>query len=275
MPIGYREFAAGLRKLGIGRSSPVIFHASMSAFGQVHGGADSILGALMANYNSLMAPTFTYRTMLVPEGGPPDNGMTYGSGKDKNLMAEFFHSDMPADRLIGAVPEALRRHPDARRSIHPILSFAGIHVVEALQAQTIAEPLAPIRVITGAGGWVLLLGVDHTVNTSIHYAEKLAGRKQFVRWALTRNGVQECPGFPGCSEGFQAIAPRLRWATRRALIGSGQVEAVSLADLVNTVQKMISENPLALLCNRSYCERCLSVREVLSSQPAPKIGNLP
>jgi aminoglycoside 3-N-acetyltransferase len=106
-----------------------------------------------------------------------------------------------------------------------------------------------------------MLGVDHTSNTSIHYAEKLAGRKQFVRWALTRHGVVECPGFPGCSDGFQSLAPRLEPITRRVQIGPAQVQAISLAGLAERVCAWIAEDPQALLCSKPYCERCQAVRQ--------------
>ena len=66
-----------------------------------------------------------------------------------------------------------------------------------MAVQTLAEPLAPIGALAQRGGWVLLLGVNQTVNTSLHYAERLAGRPQFTRWALTYEGVRECPQFPG------------------------------------------------------------------------------
>lgn len=183
--ISFHSLLAGLRRLNLGDSRPVIAHASLSSFGNVQGGAEALLGALLSLYPALVMPTFTYKTMLTPEVGPPNNGLTYGSRPDANRMAEFFHPAMPADRLMGVLPEALRRHPHARRSSHPILSFAGVNADLVLSSQTIDEPLAPIRMLAEAQGWVLLLGVDHKVNTSIHYAELLAGRPQFVRWALT------------------------------------------------------------------------------------------
>jgi aminoglycoside 3-N-acetyltransferase len=108
------------------------------------------------------------------------------------------------------------------------------------------------------------MGVDHTVDTSIHYAERLAGRKQFVRWALTTKGVVECPGFPGCSDGFQAVAPRLESVTHRVQAGPVEIQAVPLSDLVDTVRSLIAEDPLALLCSRERCERCDAVRATVN-----------
>lgn len=263
--VTFRELVMAFRQLGIDGSRPVIVHASLSAFGEVSGGAQTLLGALMSVYRGILAPTFTYKTMVTPEAGPENNGLLYGSSRDQNLMAEFFRPEMPADRLMGALPEALRQHPLARRSLHPILSFAGINLEEAIRCQTMDEPLAPIGWLARAGGVVLLLGVDQTVNTSIHYAERLAGRKQFVRWALTRRGVKECPAFPGCSDGFQALAPRLERYTHHATAGKAQIQAIPLADLIDTARVIVSKDPLALLCDRPYCDRCQATRQIVAA----------
>jgi len=261
LKLTFRELCAGFRKLEIDPALPVVVHASLSSFGQVNGGAQAVVEALLACYNTVVMPTFTYKTMLVPEIGPPNNAILYGRGTSVNFMADFFTPEMPADRLIGAIPEVLRCHPQARRTFHPILSFAGVNATQILQCQTLEEPLAPLAALHEAGGWVLLLGVNHTVNTSIHCGEMQAGRRQFVRWALTPQGVLQCPGFPGCSDGFEAIAPHLEGITRRVRIGKSGVQAIPLADLLATVCRLVSADPLALLCNRFYCERCQAVRE--------------
>jgi aminoglycoside 3-N-acetyltransferase len=210
-------------------------------------------------------PTFTYKTMVVPEVGPPDNALTYGSARDLNRMAEFYFPRMPTDRLMGILPETLRRLPQAGRSTHPILSFAGLDAEDILAAQSLVEPLAPIQVLAESGGWVLLLGVSHIVNTSIHYAEKLAGRQQFVRWALTPTGVVECPGFPGCSDGFDALERQLESLTRRVVVGKAQVLALPLEDLILAARAVIQIDPLALLCDHTYCERCLTIRHLAAN----------
>ena len=174
----------------------VIAHASLKAFGHIEGGAETMLEALLDSVRGVIMPTFTYKTMLNPEIGPLRNGMTYGSETDLNKMAEAFHPDMPADKTMGMLPETLRKHPKAKRSMHPIQSFAGIRADAILNSQTLFNPLAPIGALADQDGWVLLLGVDHRVNTSIHYAEKLGGRMQFIRWALLPDRVVECPGYP-------------------------------------------------------------------------------
>jgi aminoglycoside 3-N-acetyltransferase len=264
LPVTYRDISRGLRQLDLPHPATVIAHASLSAFGQVSGGASTLLGALLASVNALIMPTFTFRTELIPEEGPENNGLVYGSGKDTNRMAEFFTPQLPVDPLMGVVAETLRQMPNARRSSHPILSFAGINAASILQSQTLQDPLAPISFLAEQDGWVLLLGVDHTVNTSIHLGEKVAGRRQFVRWALAPNGVKECPGYPGCSDGFQAISPYLDGITRRVVIGQAVVQAMPLSGMLEAVQSLIADDAQALLCSRPDCPRCNAVRAVTS-----------
>ncbi|MBK8824635.1 MAG: AAC(3) family N-acetyltransferase [Anaerolineales bacterium] len=259
MTISSSDIKTGLATLGLTKSL-VIAHASLKAFGHIEGGADAMLDALLNSVRGVIMPTFTYKTMLNPEIGPPKNGITYGSESDLNKMAEVFHPDMPADKMMGTLPETLRKHPKAKRSMHPIQSFAGIRADAVLNTQTIYNPLAPIGTLADLDGWVLLLGVDHRVNTSIHYAEKLSGQIQFLRWALVQDRVVECPGFPGDSEGFEAIAPAVEKYTRRVEIGNAVVQAVHLKSLIKAVVDQLKENPFALLCQRQDCERCTAVR---------------
>lgn len=254
----YRELTESFLALRL-HDKPVIAHASLSAFGEIKGGADTLLGALLESVDSLVMPTFTYKTMVTPETGPPRNGISYGN-PDTNRMAIPFTPDTPADPLMGILPETLRKHPQARRTYHPILSFAGINADFALDAQTLYNPFAPVGAMEEAGGWLLLLGVDHTVNTSIHYIEKLVGRRQFTRWALTPERIVECPGFPGCSLGFEAIARELTRATRTTRMGKTFVHTVPLWGLFEITEKMLREDPNALLCDREDCERCNAVR---------------
>jgi aminoglycoside 3-N-acetyltransferase len=256
---GYAEILAAFQALGL-QDKPVIAHASLKPFGVLEGGAEAVLDAMLASFASVMMTTHTYKTKITPDVGPPNNGITYGSGHYKNQMAEPFHLEMRADPMMGILPETLRKRPSARRTAHPILSFAGIHADLALSTQTLYEPLAPIGALAEQDGWVVLVNVDHTVNTSIHYGEKLAGRKQFVRWALVDDRVVECPNYPGDSMGFDAIAPYIIDDMRRVQVGGGWIQAVPLVRLLDVVQALIRRDPLALLCERLDCERCMAVR---------------
>ena len=277
----YTEIKSALDSLGL-KDAPVIAHASLRSFGEVEGGAPMVVQAFIDSFGGVVMPTHTYKAMIVPQAGPDNNAMDYGKPDPFNTEPEFFTPHMPADVLMGAIPEALRQRPGAKRSSHPILSFAGFNVDAILATQTVKEPLAPIQALAEENGWVVLAGVDHTVNTSMHLAEKLAGRRQFIRWALVRDmltrpvplklaghnfastsvneRVIECPSFPGCSAGFQAIAKDIQPFTKRVTAGNSAVQAVPLAALFHAVISKINQDPKALLCFEPNCARCNTVR---------------
>lgn len=240
--------------------SPVIVHASLKPFGYIRHGADGILRAMLGSFKSIVMPTFTYWTMVTPEVGPDNNAMLYGREEDLNKQSISFKHDLQVDPMMGTLPETLRNHPMATRTAHPILSFAGINAESILATQTLFDPLAPIGALAEQDGWVVLINVNHTNNTSIHYAEKLAGRKQFLRWALVGDRAVECHNYPGDSRGFQAIEPYIKPDVFRVEVGKGFIEAIPLKRLLDVAQGLIKNDPLALLCERTDCMMCNAVR---------------
>ena len=267
--VTYRGLVRSLRGLGIPEGKPVIVHSSLQSLGPVQGGAVTVASALVEVFSSVMVPTFTYKTLIVPETGPADNAIQYGSRADGNKMAEFFFPDLPADRLMGVVAETIRKHPEAHRSGHPIMSFAGVNVREYLEKQLLTEPLAPIAAMYDHGGWVVLVGVGHEANTSIHLGERLAGRRMYTRWALMSDIVVTCTNIPYCSDGFDAIHPLLDPFTRKVQIGEALVQAVPLFELIQTTRQLIEADSSALLCSRTDCQACNTIRRLIQK---PKNG---
>ena len=259
--VDYYQLRSAFQQLDLG-NKPVIAHASLKPFGRIPNGADAVLQALSESVQAVIMPAFTYRTMITPATGPANNGISYGGDEYYNREALPFTLQMPADAMLGILPETLRTHPLAKRTSHPILSFAGIRADAFLKAQTLHNPFAPIGSLAEEDGWVMLINVDHSVNTSIHYAEKLAGRKQFLRWALLPNRVVECPSFPGDSSGFNAITKYIQADTQRVDLEEAFIQAVPLNRLLDVVQELIIKDPLALLCHQTDCERCNAVRNM-------------
>ena len=270
--VTFRDLQRGLRELGLAQGSRVIVCAALPTFGAVRGGAETVVGALLSLCDLIVAPAFTPQCRVWPRVGPPHNGAAYAGHDEDNANAEFFRPDLPVDPALGPLAEALRRAPGALRSSHPLCSFSALGSGAGLvaAAQSLAEPLGPIAHLAESGreAQVLLLGVDHTANVAIHYAEWRAGRKQFVRWALTSKGAVECPGCPGCPDGFNALTRELRAISRVAQIGTARVECLPLNPLQRAAEVLIRRDPTALLCTRRGCERCSAVRAVLAALSA-------
>jgi aminoglycoside 3-N-acetyltransferase len=228
----------------------------------VKGGAESVAGALTAQCGWVLSPAFTYSCQVIPPVGPAGNALEYGDHMAENGEAEIFRPDLPVHPSLGPVAELLRHRPGAQRSTHPLLSFVavGAGAENLLLAQSLAEPLGPIARLAEDGGDLLLLGADHTADIALHYAEYRAGRKQFVRWALTTEGVVECVGWPGCSRGFEAIAGRLGTIAQVKQIGAASVQRLPLSDVLKTAEDLLRADPTALLCSDPSCACCNAVR---------------
>lgn len=268
--ISYRDIVVGLENLGLSRSTPVLAHISLSQIGEVRGGQETLLGALLATIDNVMMPSFTFSTMIIPENGPADNFIDYGSGHNSNLNASIFTHSLPSDMSNNEISEALRRYPGTYRSSHPILSFTGLGLDVALIHHTPKDPYAPIKKLLDLNGWVVLMGADPSENFSLHYAEYLAGRKQFTRWALTVDGIAECPHFPGCADGFHKINYYLQDELRSAVVADACWYAVPLEVMVNSALALIRDDPFALLCNSLSCPRCNMVRKLIKKGVSDK-----
>ena len=219
MTVRLRDLLLGLRDLRLA-DAPVIVHSSLKSFGQVEGGAVTVVNALVAVFSTVIVPTFTYKTMITPLTGPENNGITYGSRQDQNQMAEFFTPRMPADPLMGIIPEMLRRHPRAMRSNHPIQSFAGINAEKFLASQTMDDHLAPLG-IAGTGG--RLGGADgrgpHRQHQ--HPLRRKTGRAQAIHpLGADTEGRGGVPRFPRLFSRVSRRSPR-RWKSSPARCKSG------------------------------------------------------
>lgn len=258
--IRYRELLQIFRSLPISEKHPVLLHVSDRSTEQIQGGAKTLIGTLRESFPTLMMPAFTYQTMVYPKKGPRDNGVEYNNPPLDNREALFFHPHLPVSDKVGKIPESFRKLPDVKRSTHPILSFSGLRVDDALQSQTLSRPYAPIAALEKRGGWVLLIDQDQTKNFTIHYALYKGGRTLFTRWALTSAGVKTCPHFPGCADGFPTLDRYLQEVSHHRQIETLPMTAIPIQSILRNVQTLLDQDPLALLCDQDHCLKCASIR---------------
>ena len=259
----FHEIVARLQEdLGVSEALDVLVFANASAFGDVQGGPETIAGALLAAVRTVVMPAFTYQTQVVPQVGPYDNAIIYGEADEQNLKAETFRPTLPVHPDCGVVADVLRRDNESLRSTHPVLSFAaqGPNAREALAAQTPGNPFGPVAWLEAHDGAVLLLGTDHRENVALHLAEQRAGRKTFIRWALTPGDVEELHNMPGCREGFRAISQYIAGSARTTMIGMARCEAMPIPEMLQTAERLIRQNPNFLLCNKPTCLFCSARR---------------
>ncbi len=268
--ITHDEIKEGLDALGL-RGATVAVHAALSSFGRVRGGAATVTEGLVDVCRTVMAPTFCSIGRCGPPADAPPWMMPDQNGIDVEFQVglippapdvfdpELFGRESKIDRAMGAVPRALLSHESAVRSDHPSRSW----VVVGERARFFAaphpphQPLAPLERLVDAAGFVLLLGVSLKRCTAIHIAEQRAGRHAFVRWVRYADGTVHTVREPGCSEGFDRLAPYVDHLMRRTTIGRCQAVAFPVEPLVETINSLIRGDPSITRCApESVCARC-------------------
>lgn len=257
--------AEGLAGLGLGSTSSVLVHASLRSFGWVDGGAEAVCRALVGSCGTVMMVGGSWELTGLP--APPGlvrphnayyNAETWAAFDDAVGKAVPFTPDLPVDGWLGRIPEALRLGHQHERGTHPLFSFlaVGTHARKLIDAQRLDWPLGPIEALAELGGHVLLLGVGHTSNTTIHLAEQRLGRSLFYRYAKAGPGAwMELPNVSGESHRFDEIEPELRPHTRELRIGNCRARLIAVEDVLACATRLIAADPAALLCEDKDC-RC-------------------
>jgi len=235
----------------------VCLHSSLSSFGKVTGGADAVVEAFLDAGCTLVVPSFTYEYKIAPlmelpqnahEGEyiPPLSGRIYTS--DTNEIA----SDM------GAIPRAVVNTPGRYRGVHPTNSFAalGPDAKEIIESQTPKDVYAPFRKIIEKKGYIVLAGVDLTKMTVIHYAEQLAGRELFIRWALGSDGKPTCMREGSCSDGFNRLMPFVSEIEKQITVGSSLWRIYTICEIVEACTTAIRQDAGITHCGDLKCSRC-------------------
>ena len=155
------DVVRGLVELGIRRGSLVMVHSSLSAIGRVDGGPDAVVDAFLdviGPDGTLVVPTFTY-----PADCP--------AARDPDWI--FDPAETPSG--MGAISDAVRRRPQARRSIHLWHSVAAIGPladrITSAGGPSAWDSQSPMAWTFRNGGWLLLLGVSYQSLTAIHIWE--------------------------------------------------------------------------------------------------------
>jgi aminoglycoside 3-N-acetyltransferase len=269
-----RQIVEGLDALGLSASSTVIVHSSLRSFGQVEGGALTVCEALIDVCSTVIMPAGTWDLTGIP--APPGLVRPHNAALAAATWDAFdaaltrvvpFAPDLPIDRELGRIPETLREAFPHHRGAHPLLSYVAVgrHAPELVAAQRLDWPLGSLEALADLGGDVLLLGVDHTTNTTIHLAEQRLGRSRFFRYAKAAPGVwMELPNIPGESHRFDAIASHLAGVTREVQIGVCRARCIAARDVLVATEALVTLDPAALLCDDPDCRCGAALQQRLS-----------
>lgn len=254
-----QDIITGLEKLRL-QPSKVAVHCSLSSFGSVNGGADTVIKAIFSVYETVMMPAFCWEANAAPPDAdrPQQNGCNYSFYDNWSKPAvKFLIESAGIEKSMGAVSRSFIARPDVLRSDHPWHSWAalGNGVKNYLSPHSWDTTNVPLERLASDGGWVILMGVGLSSCTAVHIAEERAGRRPFIRWMRDRNGNVRRVRASGCAKGFDRLLPHCIDIFKETRIGNARILAAPLKKLISITTEIIKSDPEITRCS-TECIRC-------------------
>lgn len=158
----YQKIKEDLLALGVQKGDDLLLHASFKALGNVEGGIETLIEALISclgDNGTLLFPTLTFRTVTA-----------------ENPIFDI----RTTPSCVGAIGEYFRNLEGVKRSMHPTHSVCvlGARQKEYINGHELDnEPVgenSPFYKLPQNGGKVLMLGCGTKPNTSMHGVEEKA-----------------------------------------------------------------------------------------------------
>jgi aminoglycoside 3-N-acetyltransferase len=253
-PISKQQLIQQLLALGVRPGGVLLIHTSFRAVRPVEGGPEGLIAAL--------------REALGPDGTLVMPSM---SDDDDN---PFDPATTPCLGM-GVVADTFWRLPGVLRSDSPhSFAAAGPHAARITAPHPIAVPHgldSPVGRVWELDGQVLLLGVGHDANTTIHLAENLAGVRYRRQKHLTvlENGRPtrlEYAEIDHCTQRFDLLAGWLedKAQQRTATVGHATARLAQSRDIVAAALERLHENETVFLHPKGVDEECDEARDSLS-----------
>lgn len=238
----------------------VVIHSSLRSFGNVAGGADTVLAAILESFETVMMPAFCWDSNTTPPENdrPPQNGCDYKFYENWNRpLKPFIVESAGIEKSLGIIPRKFVALPQVCRSDHSWHSWSAVgYKAKYLTADHLWNTTnLPIERLAAEDGFVVLMGTGLRTCTAIHISEEKAGRRPFVRWAVDRDGKTKRVSASGCGKGFDNLMPYCKHLFAETYVGSCRILSARLQPLIDHLTSVILEAPQLTRCSPG-CVRC-------------------
>ncbi|MFB3897263.1 MAG: AAC(3) family N-acetyltransferase [bacterium] len=244
-----QDIVLGLRELGLTKGNVALVHSSLSSFGQVDNGAETVIDALLETVGeegTIMVPTLT------------------GNSKQNAVVPPIF-DPIHTPCWTGKIPETFRHRKEAKRSLHPTHSVAAIGKYAAYltadheRCETPCSMDSPYGKLVKLGGSILLIGCMHSSSTMLHLVEEAANSPyhlqpdwvdaQLINPDGTTTIIHTKIHLWGWDRDFNKIDSLLSDAKimRIGKIGNATVRLIAARPMVNMLLQELKSDPLYLL----------------------------
>ena len=254
-PVRRSDLVCQLRDLGIAPGMVLVVHTAFSGIGPVEGGPEGLIDALREALGS-------GGTLVMPSMSDDDD--------------HPFDPEQTPCRGMGVVAEAFWRMHGVLRSDSPhAFAAAGPHARTVTRPHPVDVPHgpdSPVGRIHELDGYVLLLGVGHDADTTVHLAEYLASVRYRRHKYLTiiRDGRParfEYDEIDHCCEKFALVDGWLdeQGCQRRGVAGHGDARLVRARDVVGAVLARLGQQETVFLHPPGECTQCDEARAAIGA----------
>lgn len=244
-----KDIVRDLQNLGLSAGDIVLVHSSLSSLGYVEGGPETVIDALLET----LGPQ---GTLLMP---------SFQSGGEHALTRQDCEFDIRTSRSeLGIITEKFRLRPGVIRSLNPTHCTAGIgpkaaDILQDHQYCTVSVGKnSPYDKLTKMGGKILLLGVTHESDTTLHFVENTNGaptlsQEKFEPTVIDTDGrcwiVPMYPHMPGLKRKYGIVEDLLLNAgvQRNGPVGAATARLIDAGKMADLVGREIRKNPVFLI----------------------------
>jgi len=236
------DIKAGLKQLGLKKGDIVGVHSSLSSFGYVEGGADSVIDALLevvGEEGTIVMPTHSANLLEIQR-----------TQEEVAMGVAWLYKILPFDPketpcTTGAIPETFRKRRGAIRGSHPTHSIAAL----GLRAEELVEGWHKMLELDG---YILLIGVGLSVCTAMHLAEKRVQFPEHIlrKITLPKELVEKYPetewewDFGPYPDFAKMEEPCLRNGIMKTVtVGEATLKLVRLRELIDLYTEYLQKNP--------------------------------
>lgn len=267
------DIVSALREAGVSAGDLVLVHSSLSAFGHIEGGADTVIDAfleVLGPKGTLLVPTFTQSTI-------------YCDGEWITSRAYRPFDVAKPEMWVGKIPATFCQRPGVLRSIHPTHSVAGIGplakvcLADHRETDSPTGRRSPFGKLVDHKGKMVWFGADLATATFFHFLEDEANLP-YLKPALCRvvrqdrtidsvlvpnwlPGHREFYKFPGESTKMYRRLIEMGLTIRPATLGLGQVKTIDAVQMYDLGMAALKTDPNLMLCDSPDCIFCRTYKQ--------------
>lgn len=271
------EIIEALHKLGVKTGDCLLIHSSISAFGRLEGGAETVINSILevlGENGTALFPTFTASFNCF-------DGMLNKSQRyrpfDKNNLSQIW---------VGKIPQTFLKRKNVLRSNHPSHSVAGIGplaekcIKDHKEDDSPTGKNSPFAKLLELNGKILYFGSSLASSTFLHLIEDYLDMP-YLKGSLCsikdENGkirnVYIPKNLPGDRDFYHEPANKCKFFKRASAaglsisktpLGLGELQLVEMKDFFSTGMKILREEPDMLLCDNPECLFCRKYKSMVN-----------